>query len=145
MTLSATTLFCYKPCIETYEMDNFSIFFFTIQMSRHKNKKNVCHSAMRKIRLTKVSIFYRIFMNYKSNSSFYFKISNIVIQSPSINVTGFDLLSYDIQRGRDVGLPPYTSMRRICGLPPIQSFEDLSDHIPSEVNTSLLYYYKFLT
>lgn len=73
-------------------------------------------------------------MNYKSNSSFYFKISNIVIKAPSINTTGFDLLSYDIQRGRDVGLPPYTAMRKICGLPPVQSFEDLSDHIPSEVN-----------
>lgn len=82
---------------------------------------------------------------YKPNFSFNFKISNIVIQTPSINTTGFDLLSYDIQRGRDVGLPSYTAMRRICGLPPIQSFEDLSDHVSSEVNTSLLNSYTFLT
>jgi len=63
------------------------------------------------------------------------KISNIVIETPSKDLTGFDLLSYDIQRGRDVGLPPYTVLREFCGLPPAQSFKDLSDHIPSEVST----------
>jgi len=63
-----------------------------------------------------------------------FKISNIVIQSPKINTTGFDLLSYDIQRGRDVGLPPYTKIRKLCGLSLPKSFDDLSDYIPSAVS-----------
>lgn len=36
-------------------MDNISIFFIT-QMLRNKNKENVCHSAMQKIRLAKVLI-----------------------------------------------------------------------------------------
>lgn len=43
--------------------------------------------------------------------------------------SGFDLLSYDIQRGRDTGLPPYNSIRAFCGLPKANSFDDLSDEI----------------
>ncbi|VVC34718.1 Haem peroxidase,Haem peroxidase, animal type [Cinara cedri] len=72
----------------------------------------------------------------ESQSSYNDLITNIVIQLPSdsktTNVTGFDLLSYDIQRGRDVGLPPYNKMRKLCGLSEAESFDDLSNHIPSE-------------
>ncbi|KAL4142203.1 hypothetical protein QTP88_004707 [Uroleucon formosanum] len=68
-------------------------------------------------------------------------ISNIVIELPTINTTGFDLLSYDIQRGRDVGLPPYTKIRSLCGLPQAKSFDDLSDYIPSEKINQLKQFY----
>uniref|UniRef100_A0A2S2NJ57 Peroxidasin n=1 Tax=Schizaphis graminum TaxID=13262 RepID=A0A2S2NJ57_SCHGA len=68
-------------------------------------------------------------------------ISNIVIQSPAINTTGFDLLSYDIQRGRDVGLPPYTKLRSLCGLPQVNTFDDLSDYIPSKKINQLKDFY----
>ncbi|XP_050422315.1 peroxidase-like [Adelges cooleyi] len=40
---------------------------------------------------------------------------------------GVDLLSYDIQRGRDTGLPPYNKIRAKCGLSPAKSFDDLAD------------------
>jgi len=36
-----------------------------------------------------------------------------------------DLGSIDIQRGRDVGLPPYIRVREICGFKNITSFDDL--------------------
>ncbi|KAE9538939.1 hypothetical protein AGLY_005521 [Aphis glycines] len=36
-----------------------------------------------------------------------------------------DLASIDIQRGRDVGLPPYIKVREICGFKNITSFNDL--------------------
>ncbi|XP_025198953.1 peroxidase-like [Melanaphis sacchari] len=36
-----------------------------------------------------------------------------------------DLGSIDIQRGRDIGLPPYIVVREICGFPHISSFSDL--------------------
>lgn len=40
-------------------------------------------------------------------------------------VADSDLGSIDIQRGRDVGLPPYIRVREICGFKNITSFDDL--------------------
>ncbi|NP_001164313.1 peroxidase precursor [Tribolium castaneum] len=50
---------------------------------------------------------------------------------------GFDIFSLDIQRGRDHGLPPYTSYRTLCGLPEVSQFKDLSDVMSPEVIESL--------
>lgn len=53
---------------------------------------------------------------------------------PNLNsYSGFDLMSYDIQRGRDNGLPPYNKMRRVCGLAKANKFADLSDFISKKV------------
>lgn len=45
---------------------------------------------------------------------------------------GGDLLSLDINRGRDMGIPPYSQMRTLCGLPPVSRFEDLLDVMENE-------------
>ncbi|KAK7490593.1 hypothetical protein BaRGS_00018196 [Batillaria attramentaria] len=37
---------------------------------------------------------------------------------------GFDLVSFNIQRGRDHGIPPYNDLRQSCGLRRITSFDD---------------------
>jgi len=42
-------------------------------------------------------------------------------------VADTDLLSIDIQRGRDIGLPPYIKVRETCGFPTITSFDDLAN------------------
>ncbi|XP_025408382.1 peroxidase-like isoform X2 [Sipha flava] len=55
-------------------------------------------------------------------------ISNLMFHSN--NLIGVDLLSYDIQRGRDTGLPPYNKIRELCGLPVAKSFTDLIDVMP---------------
>lgn len=78
--------------------------------------------------------FLNLYSDYSPIFFLFFKISNIVISTKLVNTTGFDLLSYDIQRGRDVGLPPYTKLRTICGLSEVKSFDDLSDLIPMEVS-----------
>ncbi|KAL4142197.1 hypothetical protein QTP88_004703 [Uroleucon formosanum] len=60
-------------------------------------------------------------------------ITNVVFKIPNLDgYSGFDLMSYDIQRGRDNGLPPYNKMRQLCGLKKANTFKDLSDLISSE-------------
>lgn len=41
--------------------------------------------------------------------------------------TGLDVLSMDIQRGRDHGLPPYYSFKVMCNQKPVTDFNDFDD------------------
>jgi len=50
-----------------------------------------------------------------------------------------DLGSIDIQRGRDIGLPPYIIVREICSFPIITSFSDLTGVLQSSVSIFLSY------
>lgn len=38
---------------------------------------------------------------------------------------GMDLISLNLQRGREHGLPGYNEYRKVCGLKPINSFREL--------------------
>lgn len=51
---------------------------------------------------------------------------------------GVDLVSLDLQRGRDFGVPPYNKIRQLCGLSKANSFNDLSDQISQEVYKHLI-------
>jgi len=44
---------------------------------------------------------------------------------------GLDLVSLNIQRGRDHGLAPYTKWRKLCGQPPVNSWKELSTMFPA--------------
>jgi len=66
------------------------------------------------------------------------QISNCLFQQTTPKFSGSDLLSVDIQRGRDTGMPPYNKMRSICGIPEATEFDDLIDLIAYEVDVLFL-------
>ena len=49
------------------------------------------------------------------------------------NSTGLDLISFNIQRGRDHGLPGYVEYRSICKVGPSKTFEDFKTNMKEEV------------
>jgi len=62
------------------------------------------------------------------------QISNCLFQQTTLKFSGSDLLSTDIQRGRDTGMPPYNKMRSVCGIPEAKEFDDLIDLINYKVD-----------
>ncbi|CAL7938033.1 unnamed protein product [Xylocopa violacea] len=60
------------------------------------------------------------------------QLTNHLFEDPVANLTvpcGLDLVSLNIQRGRDHGLPGYTKWREYCGLGKTESFSDLEGHL----------------
>lgn len=45
---------------------------------------------------------------------------------------GLDLVSLNIQRGRDHGLPAYTEWRQLCRLPPADTWEEMAQAVDTE-------------
>ena len=58
-------------------------------------------------------------------------MGNLFINRDSRNKVGLDLVSINIQRGRDHGLPGYNSFRALCGGNRAVEFSDFSDQLSS--------------
>lgn len=72
------------------------------------------------------------------------QLTNHLFEDPLMNSTvpcGLDLVSLNIQRGRDHGLPGYTKWREYCGLGKVDSFSDLEGHLDPQTlqDISMLY------
>ncbi|XP_065216127.1 peroxidase-like [Planococcus citri] len=70
-----------------------------------------------------------------TNSIFHLK------NKDSTKRNGIDLVSIDIHRGREYGVPPYSTMRRVCGLPSVNKFEDLKDVMEADKISQLAQVY----
>lgn len=73
------------------------------------------------------------------------QISEFLFKTPN-KTDGVDLITIDLERGRDFGEPPYNKFRQLCGLKAARKFSDLTDQISKKVikNScihSLVYYY----
>ncbi|VVC41836.1 Hypothetical protein CINCED_3A019850 [Cinara cedri] len=58
------------------------------------------------------------------------------------NTFGMDIVSLDIQRSRDHGIPSYTQFRKYCGLKDIHSIQDLAQIMVKGSTNKLLKQYK---
>lgn len=56
----------------------------------------------------------------------------------------FDLISINIQRGRDHGISGYTKYRQFCRLTPIKTWSEMKNFIPAEVVDIFSRHYKFV-
>jgi len=55
---------------------------------------------------------------------------------------GLDLMSFNIQRGRDHGLPGYNAFRELCGLPRVRDWNGYTDVMPGFFVEALRQIYK---
>lgn len=53
-----------------------------------------------------------------------------------------DIMSYNIMRNRDYGIPPYHKYREICSLPVPKDFDDLLHWMPEEVRLGMIRFHK---
>lgn len=84
----------------------------------------------------------------KSDPYFSAELTEKLFQSPvqpavtTRKTVGLDLVSLNIQRGRDHGLPAYTEWRKYCRLPAADTWEEMSAAVDSESLANMKSIYK---
>lgn len=61
------------------------------------------------------------------------EVKNHLFEDAKKPFSGMDLISLNLQRGRDHGLRPYNDYRRMCNLTRARNFDDLSNEIPKPI------------
>ncbi|KAL1488622.1 hypothetical protein ABEB36_014425 [Hypothenemus hampei] len=61
------------------------------------------------------------------------EVTNHLFEDKKIPFSGIDLISLNIKRARDHGIPSYNNYRALCNLKRATKFEDLAREIPMEV------------
>lgn len=62
----------------------------------------------------------------------------------AIPICGLDLVSLNIQRGRDHGLPSYSVFRKHCHLPSVDTWEQMADAVDAESLASIRGIYRYV-
>ncbi|KAL6262808.1 hypothetical protein P5V15_005598 [Pogonomyrmex californicus] len=94
------------------------------------------------IRRSVISATTNVIQRYSTHLSS--QLTSHLFEDPMANSTtscGLDLVSLNIQRGRDHGLPGYIVWREYCGLGKVKSFDDLEGHLDRQAleQISMLY------
>lgn len=63
--------------------------------------------------------------------------------TPTRKTAGLDLVSLNLQRGRDHGLPSYTEWRKYCGLPSTDTWEQMEKAVDPESYKNFRELYKY--
>lgn len=58
------------------------------------------------------------------------EVTNHLLEDLKKPFSGMDLISLNLQRARDHGIPPYNNYRVICNLTRAKTFEDLAPETP---------------
>jgi len=61
-----------------------------------------------------------------------------------VPMCGLDLVSLNIQRGRDHGIPSYPVFRRHCRLPPVDTWEQMSQAIHNATLNTIMQIYEYV-
>jgi hypothetical protein len=61
------------------------------------------------------------------------EVTNHLFEEPKKPFSGMDLISLNLQRARDHGIPPYNEFRVKCNLTRAKTFEDLASEIPRHI------------
>ena len=61
------------------------------------------------------------------------ELTNHLFEKPKQPFSGMDLISLNIQRARDHGIPSYNSYRVKCNLTRAKTFDDLTSEIPAKL------------
>ncbi|KAI1303198.1 Peroxidasin -like protein [Halotydeus destructor] len=61
------------------------------------------------------------------------EVTNHLFEEPKKPHSGMDLISLNLQRARDHGIPPYNDFREKCNLTRVKSFEELRGDIPPTI------------